>query len=87
MIQWFCDLQKLNVTELSEYVLQFLPNIVILFVHPTINEVCIVCCVCVCVCACGVCVHVLCACACTFAYYIFLKSYVLHIRAFLLSTR
>ena len=59
MIQWFCDLQKLNMTELSEYVLQFLPNIVILFVHPSINEVCIVCCVCMwCVCTCVVCMCV-----------------------------
>ena len=48
VVQWLCDLQKLNVTELSVFVLQFLPNVAILFAHPTTDEVlCIVCATCV----------------------------------------
>ncbi|XP_065887730.1 hyccin-like [Dysidea avara] len=38
VVQWLCDLQKLNVTELSVFVLQFVPNIAILFAHSTTNE-------------------------------------------------
>lgn len=37
LVQWLCDLQDQQVDELRIFVLQFLPNIVMLYVNPTPN--------------------------------------------------